>query len=328
MGRAGAVMFAAGGVIVLVTLALPTWPHRHDSVLLGLAVLGLVTALGLRLTEGRIPPAGYNPVTVAGSVVIGALIYYGGSLGSISIYPCLYIWVVVYACYFYPRPWALGHLTFAVLILGVVDLAGRHTWLGLGGWLTMTAALTVAAGVVSYLISDLRSAARSDGLTGLANRQCFEETLAGEMARTRRHPERHLTVALIDIDDFKLINDRHGHGQGDLLLRELSGSWVGRLRETDYLARFDQPDGHSMLARFGGDEFAVLLTGCDDENAVTVMGRLRSVRPDVTISVGVALWDGQESAEALLARADASLYAAKGAGRNRIVSRVTGPPPG
>ncbi|MHB1912017.1 MAG: GGDEF domain-containing protein, partial [Acidimicrobiales bacterium] len=214
MGRAGAVMFAAGGLVVLVTLALPAWPHRHNSVVLGLAVLALVTALVLRLSEGRIPPAGYNPVTAAGSVVIATLIYYGGSPGSVSIYACLYIWVVVYACYFYPRPWALGHLGFAVVTLGAVDLAGRHTWLGLGGWLTMTAALSVAAGVVSYLISDLRSAARSDGLTGLANRQCFEEALAVEMARARRHPERHLTIALIDIDDFKLINDRHGHGQG------------------------------------------------------------------------------------------------------------------
>ena len=161
----------------------------------------------------------------------------------------------------------------------------------------------------------------------MANRQCFEETLAGEMARARRHPERHLTVALIDIDDFKLINDRHGHGQGDLLLREMSAAWVHQLRETDYLARFDPPDGRSMVARFGGDEFAVLLTGCDDENAVTVMGRLQSVRPDVTISVGVALWGGTETAEALMGRADVSLYAAKDGGRNRIVARTTESPP-
>ncbi len=327
MGRAGAVMFSAGGLIVLVTLALPAWPHRHSGVLLGLAVLALVTALGLRLTEGRIPPLGYNPVTAAGSVVIAAVAYYGGSAGSVSIYACLYIWVVVYAYYFYPRPWALGQLIFAVATLGAVDLIGRHTWLGLGGWLTMTAALAVAAGVVSYLISDLRHAARSDGLTGLANRQCFEEALVGEMARTRRHPERHLTVALIDIDDFKLINDRHGHGQGDLLLREMSAAWVHQLRETDYLARFDQPDGASMLARFGGDEFAVLLTGCNDENAVTVMSRLQSIRPDVTISVGIALWDGKEAPEALMRRADVSLYAAKDGGRNRIVAGTTEAPP-
>lgn len=321
-------MFGSGGVVLLVTLAMPAWPGRNTTVLLGLALLALATAGVLMLTEGRIPPLWYNPFTAAGSVVIGVLVYFGGSPGGASIYSFLFIWVVVYAGYFYPPRWALGQLGFVVLTFGVVRLIEPHTWLGLGSWVILTATVTVAVGVVSYLIRDLRRAARSDGLTGLANRQCWEETLATEMARTRRRPDRHLSVALLDIDGFKAINDRHGHHRGDLLLREMSAAWTSRLRETDLLARFDRAEPDTLLARIGGDEFAVLLAGCDDEHAIGVLGRLQAARPDVTVSVGVARWDGTESAQTLLARADASLYVAKNGGRNRIVAHPGSTEPG
>ena len=318
MGRAAATMYASGGLVVLGTAALPAWPGRHSLILVGLGLLSVVVGLVLRLTEGKLPPAGYNPFAAAGTLVIGGLVLAGGSARAPSIYPCLYVWVVVYAVYFFPRPWALGHLSLVVLTFGAIRWGDSPTWIGLGDWLIMTVTLVVAAGVVLVLVDGLRKAARSDGLTGLGNRQAWEEALSQEMSRCRRRPERGLSIALIDLDDFKSVNDRHGHRGGDLLLRELSGAWTARLRGSDLLARL-QPDSRALLARYGGDEFAVLLASCDPENARHVLDRLASARPDATFSAGIASWDGQESAPGLIARADEALYSAKKAGRNRVM---------
>jgi len=318
MGRAAATMYASGGLVVLGTAALPAWPGRHSLILVGLGLLSVVAGLVLRITEGKLPPAAYNPFVVAGTLVIGGLVLAGGSARAPSIYPCLYIWVVVYAVYFFPRPLALGHLSLVVLTFGAIRLGDSPTWIGLGGWLTMTVTLVVAAGVVSLLVNGLRRAARSDGLTGLANRQALEEALGQEMSRCRRRPERELSIALIDIDDFKSVNDRHGHHGGDLLLRELSAVWTACLRGSDLLARLE-PESRALLARYGGDEFAVLLASCDPVNARHVLDRLGSARPDATFSAGIASWDRQESAPEVIARADEALYSAKKAGRNRVV---------
>lgn len=318
MGRAGATMYGSGGLVVLGTAALPAWPGRHSLILVGLGLLSVVAGLVLRITEGKLPPAAYNPFAAAGTLVIGGLVLAGGSARAPSIYAYLYIWVVVYAVYFFPRSLALGHLALVVVTFGAIRLGHRPTWIGLGGWLTMTVTLVVAAGVVSLLADGLRTAARSDSLTGLANRQALEEALGQEMSRCRRRPERDLCIALIDIDDFKSVNDRHGHHGGDLLLRELSGAWTACLRGSDLLARLE-PDSRALLARYGGDEFAVLLASCDPENARRVLDRLCSARPDATFSAGIASWDGQESAPEVIARADEALYSAKRAGRNRVM---------
>jgi diguanylate cyclase (GGDEF)-like protein len=113
-------------------------------------------------------------------------------------------------------------------------------------------------------------------------------------------------VLLVDVDGFKEVNAALGHRAGDRLLAELAKRLEGALRPGD------------VLARYGGEEFAVLLPHSDEEGAMTVVGRLLEVVPfGQTASAGVAVWDGAESAEALLARADAALYEAKGAGRAR-----------
>ena len=115
-------------------------------------------------------------------------------------------------------------------------------------------------------------------------------------------------MALLDVDDFKLYNDRAGHQAGDRLLREITAAWGAHLRRTD------------VLARIGGDEFAVLLRDCSPADAREVMERLRvSVPQGVTSSVGLACWEEDETPHALWGRADAALYRAKSAGRNRVV---------
>jgi diguanylate cyclase (GGDEF)-like protein/PAS domain S-box-containing protein len=157
------------------------------------------------------------------------------------------------------------------------------------------------------LLAQLQSSARTDALTGLPNRRVWEEDLERELARALRHGG-NLCLAMLDLDRFKAFNDHHGHQAGDQLLAATAAAWRPALRTTD------------TIARYGGEEFAVLLPHSDEEGAMAVVERLLEVVPlGQTASAGVAVWDGSESVMELLARADAALYAAKGAGRARAL---------
>jgi len=154
-------------------------------------------------------------------------------------------------------------------------------------------------------------AARLDPLTGIANRRAWEEEIQRAMARSRRDGSP-VTVGLLDLDGFKAYNDDWGHVRGDELLRSFTARWREPLREVD------------LLARYGGDEFAVLLPGSSVEEARLVIQRLRAASAALpSFSVGLAGWDGAESAEALMARADAALYNSKRAGPGRVTVLAT-----
>lgn len=179
--------------------------------------------------------------------------------------------------------------------------------------------------VVVLRVRRLRRLSTTDRLTGLDNRGVFEGRLAEELLRARRHP-RPFAIALVDIDRFKLLNDTHGHGEGDRVLRITAELIRQRLRGTD------------VTARHGGDEFALLLpeTGPGaarallEEVRLAVAAERRLLLPSLdplTCSAGIAAWpDDGASAEDLLAAADARLYEAKRGGRNCIVG-VPEPPP-
>jgi diguanylate cyclase (GGDEF)-like protein len=114
---------------------------------------------------------------------------------------------------------------------------------------------------------------------------------------------------MIDLDHFKQFNDTYGHPAGDRLLKAGAAAWSGQLRTVDH------------LARYGGEEFIVLLPGTDVEQAMMILRRVLSLTPSAqTFSAGVATWNGTESAEELVGRADAALYEAKRAGRDRMLT--------
>jgi diguanylate cyclase (GGDEF)-like protein len=114
-------------------------------------------------------------------------------------------------------------------------------------------------------------------------------------------------LALLDLDHFKRFNDAYGHQAGDRLLKRATTAWQTLLRSTD------------LLARYGGEEFAVLLPGVPLASGVEVVDRLRQITPGPqTFSAGVACWDGSETSDQFMARADQALYQAKHAGRNQV----------
>src|SRR4051812_29791490 len=159
------------------------------------------------------------------------------------------------------------------------------------------------------LLERLRDLARTDPLTGLANRRLWDERLGVELARAARY-ERPLCIAAIDLDRFKPYNDTFGHQAGDALLCEATAAWGGVLRAAD------------LLSRLGGDEFALLLPDCDLACAEGIVARLQAVTPGgsegVGCSAGLVRWAPGESPDAVIARADAALYAAKADGRGAI----------
>jgi diguanylate cyclase (GGDEF)-like protein len=167
------------------------------------------------------------------------------------------------------------------------------------------AALQDAALEREKLVAELGRLAHTDPLTGLGNRRAWDGWLDAGVFLAERE-QKPLAVAMLDLDHFKLYNDRHGHDAGDRLLAAAAAAWLAELRPGD------------QLARLGGEEFAVLLLDCPAECAVSVVERLRRATPaGQTCSAGVAAWDGTEAASGLLGRADVALYEAKRSGRDR-----------
>jgi diguanylate cyclase (GGDEF)-like protein len=158
------------------------------------------------------------------------------------------------------------------------------------------------------LVEQLNGLAMTDPLTGVDNRRAWDAGLDRVLAVADDEHDA-VTVALLDLDHFKAFNDARGHQSGDLLLQEAAAAWRDLLRPGD------------RLARYGGEEFIVLLPACDEAQAMCVVERLRGAVPaGETCSAGVAQWNGTESADTLVGRADAALYVAKAAGRDRAVA--------
>jgi diguanylate cyclase (GGDEF)-like protein len=187
--------------------------------------------------------------------------------------------------------------------------------------LEQSASQTALALRNAQLLSEVEYLATRDGLTGLANRRLFEETLAREVARSHRRGAP-LTLVVLDVDHFKDVNDTVGHLAGDAVLREVGGALVADTKASD------------LAARYGGDEFVVLLPDCSGDDGLRVAERLRAavahevITLPVTVSAGVgSLPENAGDGERLVAAADAALYDAKRSGRDRSVRSARRPEP-
>ncbi len=220
----------------------------------------------------------------------------------------------------------LGIVIYAHLRFDLTDPAIALTGYGTFDWasqisrMVFLVVITLLAVAIVLRSQRLRRQSRSDRLTGLPNRSFFDERVEVELSRARRYGEP-VALAMIDVDHFKRYNDTWGHAAGDVALREVAASIEDQIRESD------------LVVRYGGEEFVALFPSMTAKDALDRVEQIRRAvelhpiliprRPDqayVTISVGVAAYglDGV-TAEDLLDRADARLFEAKQAGRNRVV---------
>jgi diguanylate cyclase (GGDEF)-like protein len=198
-----------------------------------------------------------------------------------------------------------GDATVGVLVVGWPQrVSDART--GGPALIALLAAEAAAAIANADLVDKLSLLADTDSLTGLPNRRTWKRELN---AAIQSSPAQDLCVAMIDLDNFKDFNDAHGHLAGDRQLKESAAAWQRRLRSGD------------VLARLGGEEFAVVMRDCALSDAAAIVERLRHATPsEQTCSAGVVARRPGEGPDELMARADGALYAAKRAGRDQLVA--------
>jgi diguanylate cyclase (GGDEF)-like protein/putative nucleotidyltransferase with HDIG domain len=316
MARWGAIFFALGGVVGLVSLVLPDTTVDDRTMLLAVTIASLAAALTLSVVYERMPLPGFQIAAAGGSVAVSLAMYAWGHASSYG--PLAYVWVMLFAFYFFTMPAALVHLGLAMtgyaLALAAESPPGSH----LDGWLATTGTL-LAGGVFVFAVRDRTSAmiagfaeaAHRDALTELLNRRGFQEVFDLELERARR-AEAPLSLIVGDLDRFKRVNDEHGHQAGDDALRRVARTIRSSKR------------GFDGAARIGGEEFALLAAGSDAHGAYMLAERIRTeieqAGSGLTVSFGIATFPLHgDSSEALLRAADQALYAAKRLGRNRTV---------
>jgi diguanylate cyclase (GGDEF)-like protein/putative nucleotidyltransferase with HDIG domain len=316
MARWGAIYFALGGFFGLCSLVLPDTSVDDRAMLLAVAIASLAVSLTLSVVYDRMPFPGFQIAVAAGSVAASLAMYAWGHASSYG--PLPYVWVMLFAFYFFTLPAALVHLGLAMtgyaLALAAESPPGSH----LDGWLATTGTL-LAGGMfvlvmrdrITAVIAGFADAAHRDALTGLLDRRGFQEVFDLELERARR-AETPLSLIVGDLDRFERVNEEHGHPAGDEALRRVARTFRSSKR------------GFDVAARIGGEEFALLTPGSDAHGAYMLAERIRTgieqAEDGLTISFGVATFPLHGTASgALLLAADHALYAAKALGSNRTV---------
>jgi diguanylate cyclase (GGDEF)-like protein len=295
-----AMIYGVGGAMCLWAAAFPISPHSPVVLARVLGCLCLaVSALILRFGR-RMPTVGLQALAIAGTIANSVLVSacttdYGAALNSFA-----YPWVAIYAGQFFEQRAVRVQCAVIVVASGVAlklsGLPGMAT-----AWILVAGSSVLAGEALARVNSRLRAQLTTDPLTGLLNRSGF--VVASERVRALAdRGEVPVSIALIDLDRFKQVNDLRGHTAGDQLLNELGRAWRAELR------------GSEVLARFGGDEFALVMAGGGIGGAEDALGRLRTASA-AEWSVGLVEWEQGESLDRAMARADAELYRAKRARR-------------
>lgn len=304
-----AVLFVFKGLICLAAVAFPLSASEPTGLVSAAGATGLVGGFGVWLFAARIPLRGFELLAACGSLMTSVLIAHAHTHGGMMLAAFAYPWIAIYAAHFFPRRavYAQGLLISVAFAVALASGGLPHVAIY---WLVVT----VTIWSICILLGDLSEAVRreigTDHLTGLLNRSGFLAAALRERSLANRTGAP-LTIAVIDLDDFKQVNDRAGHAAGDKLLARLGRQWRERMRPSD------------ILARHGGDEFVLLLPGTGPSGAQAALERLCSGEDPVSWSTGISEWLADESLDVPLARADRHLYEAKlGAGRGRDCERA------
>ncbi|HXD53692.1 MAG TPA: GGDEF domain-containing protein [Solirubrobacteraceae bacterium] len=314
MARTAAAMYGGATLDAAIEGLIPGDPAF--SVAPAIAAAAIVTLL--LLYGHRLPRPAMALLGPLGVVLIAAALATTPGAGDGAV---LYMWPVLWSTFFFGRRGAVGILAFIAAAHLFVLLEVPPVSSFAARWVDVMVSTTVVAIVVltlvrynDRLLETLEGEARTDALTGLLNRRGFDERASLELARSRRE-DGCLAVASFDLDFFKRINDEWGHEVGDRVLARTAEVLRDEAREID------------VVARFGGEEFVVLLPGADAVEAQGFAERVRATLaaggpsrlPTARASAGIRAARAPESIEELLRGADSALYAAKRAGRDRAM---------
>lgn len=334
MGRISGVLWTVAAVVGIGGAFLPGAEHVGIGWVAGLAALVFIYGVGS--ATGLIPwqNASMNALAIGMLVtvpIVGLAIYLTGA--SLSYIEPFLVCSLLYAAFFFPARWAWPLSIELVVVAGApllydsqaIDHAFAPRYFALVA--SFLAAAWVMIGLKHRLVAaeaHQREIANRDPLTGVGNRRVFDAILHAEL-EYRRHPGRRdgddspLALLLIDLDDFKGVNDEHGHQIGDAVLRTAATRAQGMLRSTD------------TLARIGGDEFAVIAPGAHGEGARRMAAAIRTAvglrepgqtAPQPSASIGWAVFpdDGRDF-ETLMRAADERLLGLKRQGTQLALSR-------
>ncbi len=314
------VFYLAGALLVLVSILLPHPEGANDFGLFGISAVAAAVGSASLIWARRARTWSVHAVLAAGTGLISLCVYFVGVAS--GIYWGMFIWVVLVAGSFFSVRAVVAHVGWVIIswgsVLAVVEEPSGFS--PITRWTLTSFILAIAAVVMSEIVAgrklieeelgsareELEALAHQDPLTGVANRRLFEQELVREFAQAKRR-DASLSIVALDLDRFKEFNDEHGHLAGDRLLKSAANLWSEALRAGD------------LLARLGGDEFIALLPDCPPAEAKQVAKRLCDALPldslECACSSGVAVWNGNETAEDLLLRADRALYETKRANR-------------
>ena len=309
-----AVAYAAGGALGLLTDTLLS--DSSSRAVAAMSLLSLLGALVLVVLARTRPSEGLLTAAVAMAVVLVSVAL--ADTEEVAANAIFYLLPASFAAYCLPTRGlvlVMGMIAagFAIVLgLPTRGLGGLDHWVMTIGCLwVMTALLVRLRRCIDRLVGELEHASETDPLTGVLNRRGFEQRLAQQLPEHARRGAP-LGLLIVDVDNFKLTNDRLGHAGGDDVLRLVAGALGRSARAGD------------VVARVGGEEFAVLLPDTDAAFAETCAERLRGAVAEassgsttVSVGAGITATAGEDS-DGLLRRADEAMYAAKQAGRNRV----------
>jgi diguanylate cyclase (GGDEF)-like protein len=302
-------MWTVGGIVSMLAVLLPHPRGMHVLVVVAIGATAPFVAAAVWLLRNQLPDAAFPLLLAIGTVIITTLVAVGAgrSPAAAASFSFFYIWIVMYALMFFAPVTAIAEIVGAAMAyaLWATGLSPYRTAPFTALEPLVLAGVIATTGAVVVALSRAREHSEVDPVTRGTNRRGLDRRLDLAISQAPLHAAP-LVLAMIDIDHFKQINDQHGHQAGDLALERLAAAWSQTLRDGD------------VLARFGGDEFVVVLPDTGDK-ALAILERVRAAGGDtVTCSIGVAAWQAGDTASRLISRADSALYVAKGLGRNRI----------
>ncbi len=314
MWRSGAGVLAITTALTIVETTV-TPQGRLDAVLFGAAisgVLGLVAScLGPRLSP-RMSYIFGRLFLALSTLSIATSTYAWRDTPAMGVVSFHFILVMLFTAAFFGRREVVEVLILIGATSGFVFMATGPLDLDFFMWLTLMTDLVCAGVVMSIVMERMRKLSYNDPLTGAFNRRWWEVGLEGEIEEFRRTGAP-LSLALIDIDHFKAVNDARGHQAGDEFLQHAVDLFQSRIRSVD------------QFARIGGDEFAIILPGCTEKIAYDIANSLLAalvVQTGVTCSIGLATLRRGDDPANLYSTADQQLYLAKSAGRAQVRSNL------